>query len=128
MRPRRLLRRLQDAGFRVRADGDDLVVRPGENLTPDLRRRIRDGKQELLALVAGSEHRSGTPDCVDCGQFLPLAGVRCPVCRDSEPESCCASCGARIDEPDLSICDLCQVEREVAVLREERRFDPVQAP
>lgn len=106
MTPERLLRRLRDAGFRVRADDGDVVVTPGRPLTDELRRRIRLRKRELLeALSAGAP--DGDPDCVDCGRPLPLSGVRCPDCRDALDRSACASCGVADTE---EVCDLCQIE------------------
>lgn len=105
----RLLRRLRDAGFRVKANGEDLMVAPSARLTASIRRRIRASRDGLLEAVT-----EGTPPesvrCVDCESFLPLSGVRCPKCRDAVAEPTCASCGARIDGPDLSVCDLCSLE------------------
>lgn len=105
----RLLRRLRDAGFRVKANGESLKVAPASRLTASVRRRIRVSRDGLL-----DEVKEETPPesvrCVDCEIFLPLSGVRCPDCRDAVAEATCASCGARIDGPDLSVCDLCSLE------------------
>lgn len=119
MTPRRLLHRLRDAGFRVGADGDELVVAPAPNLTSDLRQQIRNAKPELLDLTRAGVGTQPV-DCVDCGRYLPLSGVRCPGCRDSYSKPTCASCGAVIEGPDLSICDLCEIERQVAEARYRR--------
>lgn len=42
---------LEAAGLQMVADGDCLIVRPRECITPDLDRLIRDHKQELLVLL-----------------------------------------------------------------------------
>lgn len=105
----RLLRRLRDAGFRVKANGEALMVAPGDRLTPSLRARIETSKAGLLVQV-GDGPSSDPVRCIDCGTYLPLSGVRCPDCRDAVEEPTCASCGARIDRPDLSVCDVCSLE------------------
>lgn len=109
MEAARLLRRLRDAGLRVKANGGDLMVAPGDRLTAPIRQRIRVSKAGLLEEVK-EEASPGSVQCVDCESFLPLSGVRCPQCRDALVEPTCASCGARIDRPDLSVCDLCSLE------------------
>lgn len=105
----RLLRRLRDAGFRVKTNGAALMVAPGDRLTSPIRRRIRASRNGLLEeLKEGTRPQSVR--CVDCESFLPLSGVRCPECRDALAEPTCASCGARIGGPNLSVCDLCSLE------------------
>lgn len=120
MDARRLLHRLQDAAFELRTDGDDLIVSQAENLTANIRRRIKTAKPDLLDLITARESTAGPVRCTDCDKLLPLSGVRCPRCRDACPEPTCASCGATISGPDLSICDLCTIERQVAEIRERQ--------
>lgn len=120
MEARRLLRRLRDAAFELRTDRGDLIVSPAENLTPNIRRRIEGAKPTLINLIGSSESTPSPVRCIDCEMPLPLSGVRCPRCRDACPEPTCASCGATIDGPDLSICDLCTIERQVAEIRERQ--------
>lgn len=50
--PYMLLFELEDAGFSLSRDGDVLVVRPHQRLTPELCARIRRWKHHLLALLA----------------------------------------------------------------------------
>lgn len=109
MDPARLLRRLRDAGFRVEANGKDLQVGPASRLTASIRRRIRTSRDGLLEEVTEGTSPESVR-CVDCRIFLPLSGVRCPDCRDAVTKPTCASCGARIDGADLSVCDLCNLE------------------
>jgi hypothetical protein len=40
---------LQALGFRARAAGDTLILKPADKLTPELRQRILAVKAELLA-------------------------------------------------------------------------------
>lgn len=124
MEARRLLRQLRDAGFQFRTDTDDLIVSPAGNLTPNLRRRIEAAKPSLSNLIQSRTADSTLIQCVDCNSLLPLSGVRCPACRDSCRNPTCASCGARVDGPDLSIGDLCQVERQSAETRTLRNAAP----
>ena len=49
--PYMLMFELEDRGFSLSRDGDALVVKPYERLTPDLCGRIRRWKHHLLALV-----------------------------------------------------------------------------
>lgn len=122
MTPDRLRRRLYDAGFSLQVCEGELLVSPAENLTPSICHKIEAAKSELMALLQ-QDTDQGAARCTDCDSYLPLSGVRCSTCRDACPDRTCASCGATIDGPDLSICDLCQVERKVAQVRERR--DPM---
>ena len=115
----RLLRRLRDAGFRVTANGGDLMIAPASRLTTSIRRRIRVSRDDLL-----EEVKKGAPPesvrCVDCEIFLPLSGVRCPDCRDTRPVPTCASCGATVEQASSPVCDLCRIERQVAEARDRK--------
>jgi hypothetical protein len=50
--PLRLLWDLEERGYRVCQDGEDLLVHPGRTLTDEDRASIRRWKSHLLALVA----------------------------------------------------------------------------
>jgi len=53
-----LLHELGEAGIRVLADGDHLIVTPASALTDGVRQRIRASKTELLARLSAAPHRS----------------------------------------------------------------------
>lgn len=110
MNARRLLRRLRAAGFTLEANGSDLVVYPAADVTEWVAGLVRERKAELLDLLDRGVEFEEHPPCLDCGDPLPLGGVRCPECRDAHPELACASCGAEIPGPDLSVCSLCSLE------------------
>lgn len=120
MTPERLLRRLYDAGFRLDVDEGDIVVRPAQLVTPTLRRRIRVQKYELLTVLSEESADPAEPPCVDCGQTLPLSGVRCPDCRDELDDPACASCGVEVEGADGSICELCAIEAQAPLDAETR--------
>ena len=48
---RELLDDMAQAGFRIEATGDGLLIRPAANLTDELRDRLRAAKPELVALL-----------------------------------------------------------------------------
>lgn len=121
----RLLRRLRDADFRIKSDGGALMVAPADRLTPSIRRRIRAAKDDLLEDMH-RDRRLETVHCVDCDVLLPLSGVRCPTCRDTAGQPTCASCGAHVTGPDLSICNLCVLEAATP-MRSARRREHEQA-
>ena len=52
MGARELLDELADAGLRVEAAGDKLLIRPATKLTDELRAALRAAKPELLALLS----------------------------------------------------------------------------
>ena len=52
---RNVLADLADAGLRVTADGDRLVIRPASKLTDRMRAALRASKAELLALLRGAD-------------------------------------------------------------------------
>lgn len=52
MVPVLLLLDLEARGFRIRADGDELVIRPAARLTDEDRSALRRWKAHLLELVA----------------------------------------------------------------------------
>lgn len=110
MNARRLLRRLRAAGFALEVDGSELVVYPASDVTEWVAGLIRDRKAELLDLLGRGVPLRDHPPCVDCSDLLPLGGVRCPSCRDRLDAPACASCGAEIPGPDLSVCSLCSLE------------------
>lgn len=123
MDAQRLLRRLHDAGFQLRADDDELVIVPESNLTPAILSRVKSRKAELLDLLAGSAHPTPdeTVECIDCGQALPLSGVRCPSCRDAHPDPTCGSCGAGIVDPESRHCHPCLIGKQVEKMQESER-------
>lgn len=110
MNAKRLLRRLRAAGFELEVDGSDLVVRPAGNVTNWIAGHISSRKSALIDLLEAGPSFGEHPPCVDCSIRLPLGGVRCPACRDAHPEPSCASCGVVIPGPDVSICDMCELE------------------
>lgn len=118
----RLLRRLRDAGFRVKTEGEEVLVAPASRLTPSMRRRIRTVRGGLRERVRDGASKEPVR-CVDCRTVLPLSGVRCPTCRDATEDPTCASCGVETNGPDLAICDLCVLEAAGAV-----RSDDVPEP
>jgi hypothetical protein len=50
-----LLAALRDRGLELRADGERLLARPVERLTPDLRDRVRANRAELLELLRSGD-------------------------------------------------------------------------
>lgn len=61
MRAHDLLRELTNAGFRLTADGDRLVVSPRERLTDKHREAIRGSKSGLLAVLTSQVKRPPPP-------------------------------------------------------------------
>lgn len=65
-----LLRHLRSEGFTIRAEGGRLSITPWSNLGDELRSRIRQAKDDLLALL-GPEETSGRDPrpnpCPECG-------------------------------------------------------------
>lgn len=55
MSPAELCRQAGTAGLTLRADGDSLVVRPADRLTPDLRSLLTDHKPEVLTFLHETE-------------------------------------------------------------------------
>lgn len=110
MNAKRLLRRLRAAGFELEVDGSDLVVRPAGNVTDWVAGLISSRKSALVDLLEAGPSFEEHPPCVNCGDPLPLGGIRCPSCRDAHPEPACASCGVVAPGLDLSVCDLCELE------------------
>jgi hypothetical protein len=65
---RTLLVRLANAGLSVRIDGGDLVVKPVDKLTAELRSELLAAKPSLLATLPRSL------SCPDCGSWcLPVS-------------------------------------------------------
>lgn len=110
MDARRVLRRIRAAGLDLREKKEGLAIAPAENLTRWIEDLIRRRKSELLELLRRFPSPKEEVSCLDCGSKLPLGGVRCPSCRDAHHASTCASCGVVVEDPDLSVCDLCSLE------------------
>lgn len=111
MNAKRLLRRLRAAGFTLEVDGFNLVIYPAEDVTEWVAGLVRERKSELLDLLEVGVEFEEHPPCADCGDPLPLGGVRCPSCRDRLDAPACASCGAEVPVPRLSaVCSLCSLE------------------
>ena len=54
MGSRDLLDDLTDAGFSIKADGENLVIRPASKLTDDIREALRTAKPELMRLLSAA--------------------------------------------------------------------------
>lgn len=73
-----LLLSLQTAGFRVSRNGDKLIVAPRDRLTDELRSAIRQGKNQLLSVLAAaptieSPTRASDADpWPDCAAMSPI--------------------------------------------------------
>lgn len=61
MGARDLLHELAEAGFRVTAEGDRLVIRPGSKLTDTLRAALREAKPDLVVLLRDPAQRPLAP-------------------------------------------------------------------
>lgn len=111
MNARGLLRHLRAAGIELTVDGPDLVVRPAADVTKWVAGLIRERKSRLIDLLERGVTFWLHPPCADCGDPLPLGGVRCPGCRDALDAPTCVSCGAEVPTPRLSsVCSLCSLE------------------
>lgn len=74
-----VLRHLRTEGFDVRADGDRLGISPWSGLDTELRTRVRECRDEVLALVRAEEASSNKgpkPDpCPECrGRWVGVPG------------------------------------------------------
>ena len=54
MGSRDLLDDLTDAGFSIKANGENLVIRPASKLTDDIREALRTAKPELMRLLSAA--------------------------------------------------------------------------
>lgn len=65
MDARALLADLARAGISVRANGDELVIRPSTRVTEDMRSAVRDAKPDLLILLRRFAHVPGALDAAE---------------------------------------------------------------
>jgi hypothetical protein len=56
-----LMEELTAAGFVIEAEGENLWVRPKQNLTPNQRERVRHHKDAVLAFLSGKEPLPALP-------------------------------------------------------------------
>ena len=81
-----LLEELAHVGIEIVADGDRLRYRPRSALTPDLTKRVKAYKMDLLAILRlnSSDDAVDTESCEKCKRLMfwwnPLGDRRCIMC------------------------------------------------
>ena len=86
----RLLEEVQSLGLHVEAHGDRIRYAPALIATPEIQARLREHKDEILALLRGRRARPGLVVCPICPSrefWLPRRGNRWDCVTCSPPAS-----------------------------------------